>query len=189
MAGILAHIPCCGSQFLVTVVGMQVLGILSSRFVYQYQFYSPLIITLAISLYHIWKHKKLGLRDILKFFITNLAICYAVVGILYLFIPPHDHLLIRVKTEGVVDQNHKAVTVIYHDEKRSWPWSKRIFVASYPEHGANMVEAQEKFWYQFRYRNENQIVVPAELIARPGVMWGQTSKTLPKYFIRVDQSK
>ena len=187
LAAVSAHIPCCGSQLFIGIFGAQTLGALSTSYFYKFQFFMPLIISACLAgflllwgkLHHI-RHTSCNHNEICNactaniknFFILNLIVGYVVVGILYFFIPPHKHYPVDIHANGNLSKDHETVFVSYHDHKRVWPWSERLFIA---KANSNPEPAQELFWYNFiskrALQNADSAPVPIHLYARPNNKW------------------
>jgi len=115
------------------VAGLKLLGTYSVTVLYQWQFIIPPFISLLTTAWFIYlarRHKNhFCAGDIAKFFALDLAIGYAIVMVLFLCIPPHDHRIISGTGAGYVTAADRMVTLSYHDVGRVWPWSQRYFIA------------------------------------------------------------
>lgn len=198
LAAVSAHIPCCGSQLIIGVFGAQTLGAISTSYLYQFQFVMPIFISAILaSLLMVWGwwHRREHLlcdhakahqgfsSNIRNFFILNLVVGYVVVALLYFFVPPHKHYIVDTHLNGYLTSDRQTIFVPYNDEKHSWPWSKRLFVARADQTPA---PAQELFWYAFKSQNYIQSLplVPVHLYARPAGTWvkGGTQTSSPLQF-------
>lgn len=171
VGAIVSHIPCCGSKIIATVFGLQLLGNFSTAYLYPFQFTMPIIAGVILTLFY-WPiarrharahaceddcghpHLPLSFRaDIAQFFIVNLIIGYAVVAVLYLAVPPHDHHIITGSGMGMVDSENQLAAFTLPDPQRPWPWRERHFIA-HLDHAlnANKTEttliAKELPWYR-----------------------------------------
>lgn len=205
LAAVSAHIPCCGSQLFIGIFGVQTLGAISTSYLYQYQFFMPIIVSaLLAGLLMIWGwwHRRRHLfcdhvkahqglpTNIKSFFVLNLVVGYVVVGLLYFFVPPHKHHVIDIHTTGYATPDHQTVLVPYEDHRRSWPWSKRLFVAKANDDAA---PAQELFWHDIAAQKvtKNLEKKNVHLYARPVGTWviggAQTNRPL-QFYIAIDNS-
>jgi hypothetical protein len=162
LAILTSHIPCCGSQLFLGIFGVQALGAVSSSLFYRFQFVMPIIVALLLSIIlaltdhrqkknadfcHVHNHKTDQKRNVAEFFTVNLLVGYAIVFILYVLIPPHDHHLIDAKAQGRIANG--AVAVAYLDAERNWPWNRRYFIAD--ASGQKPQPAQEIYWYSILF--------------------------------------
>lgn len=194
LAVVSAHIPCCGSQLFIGIFGAQTLGAISTSYLYQFQFIMPILISAILASLLMawgWRHRRRHLfcdhvkahqaipTNIRSFFVVNLIVGYVVVALLYFFVPPHKHRIVDAHLYGYVTSDRQTIFVPYHDEKRSWPWSKRLFVAK-ADQGPS--PAQELFWYDFKSQDAIQSLarVPAHLYARPAGTWVKGGAQTPK---------
>lgn len=206
LAAAAAHLPCCGPQVVLGIFGMQALGIFSTTYLYRYQYLMPLLIALLLTaILMAWGWRRRCQRTFCEhvkaadnpktrignFFIINLVIGYAVLGGLYLLVPPHRHHVIDTHTIGYLDPGSSRVSVPYRDDKRSWPWSKRVFTGSAADQRA---PASERLWYDFwsEQISSDARIVPVHLYARPAGGWpasgGQAAGSL-RYYVSVESSK
>jgi thiol-disulfide isomerase/thioredoxin len=199
LAAVSAHIPCCGSQLFIGIFGAQTLGAISTSYLYKFQFFMPILVSALLAglliawgcwhrrrhLFcdHVKAHQALP-TNIQSFFILNLVVGYVVVGLLYFFVPPHKHHIVDTHVNGYLTADQQTIFALYHDEKRSWPWSKRIFVAKADKTPS---PAQELFWYDFKSHEtiKNLSPAPVHLYARPAGTWvaggAQTPRPLQFY--------
>lgn len=199
LAAVSTHIPCCGSQLFIGIFGAQTLGAISTSYLYQFQFIMPILISAVLAgllMAWGWWHRRRHLfcdhikahqavpTNIRSFFVINLVVGYVVVALLYFFVPPHKHHIVDTHLGGYLTSDRQTIFAPYHDEKRSWPWSARLFVAKADQDPA---PAQELFWYDFKSQNliQNLPRVSVHLYARPVGTWikggAQTQKPLQFY--------
>jgi hypothetical protein len=104
-------------------------------------------------------HTQLSFRaDMTHFFIVNLIIGYAVIAVLYLFVPPHDHHLIKGEAQGYVDTTQQTAVVTLRDPQRFFPWNERHFIAHLDaeldsDDGEITLIAKELPWYRMIWGN------------------------------------
>lgn len=208
LAAVSAHIPCCGSQMLIGVFGVQTLGIVSTSYLYKLQFFMPILVSaLLVGLLMAWRllHRRQHLfcdhvkahhnftGNIRRFFILNLVVGYVVVAFLYVFLPPHKHHIIDAHVTGYLTDDHQTVLASYHDDTRGWPWSERVFIARMNQDPA---PAQEVFWYNFQSRKikDKARLVNVHLYARPTGTWptgwdvnGYSAKPPLQFYIGIEK--
>lgn len=194
LAALSAHIPCCGSQLFIGIFGVQTLGAISTSYLYKFQFIMPVLISALLSgllMVWGWRHRRqhlfchhvnahhAGVTNIRRFFVINLVVGYFVVALLYFFVPPHRHHIVDTHINGYLTADRQTIFVPYDDETRSWPWSKRFFVARADQDPA---PAQELFWYDFKPRDaiKNRSLVPVHLYARPVGVWRRVGVQTPQ---------
>ncbi len=193
LAGLFAHIPCCGTQILFSLFGLQAIGTFSTAVVYPLQFAIPLITSLVLTgLFIILtrRHTKhatsaacqmdcaahghkpvLFSKDVGRFLALNLLLGYTIVTLLYLFIPPHNHYAIDGNVSAIWLNDQKQVIATYHDPKRFWPWSERHFIAlsdnAIDEDGQTF-KATEMPWYEalWQHTHHDGDNVPAHIYSR-----------------------
>lgn len=204
LAAMSAHIPCCGSQLFIGIFGAQTLGAISTSYLYKFQFFMPIIVSTCLAgLLMIWgwvhhrhhlfcdhvKAHQEVLTNIRSFFILNLIVGYVVVGLLYFFVPPHKHHIVDTHVKGYLTADQQTILALYHDEKRSWPWSERLFVAKADQTPS---PAQELFWYDLKSHEviENLSSTSVHLYARPAGTWvtggAQTPRPL-QFYIAIEK--
>lgn len=181
MAGLFAHIPCCGSQILFSLFGLQAIGSFSSTILYPFQFIIPLVSSAVLTGMFIGlsrrharhdtnapcqhqcashHHKSVIIsRDVWRFFAINLAFGYTIVVLLYLFIPPHSHYAISGDAQAQFINHSQEIAVTYHDSKRFWPWSQRHFMAQLDNkltEDSQTLRAEEIPWYQAMWHHADK---------------------------------
>lgn len=204
LAAVFAHIPCCGSQLFIGIFGAQTLGAISTSYIYKFQFLMPIIVSVLLAgllMAWGWWHRKNHLfcdhvkahqesaANIRSFFILNLVVGYVVIGLLYFFVPPHKHHIVDTHVNGYLTADQQTIFALYHDEKRSWPWSKRIFVAKADQTPS---PAQELLWYDLKSHEaiKNLSSTSVHLYARPAGTWmaggAQTPRPL-QFYIAIEK--
>ena len=165
-AAIISHIPCCGSKILATVFGLQFIGTFATAYYYPIQICMPIVAGIILTVFY-WPvalrnqrahaghdHPQLSFRaDMTQFFIVNLIIGYAVIAVLYLFVPPHDHHIMTGTGTGYVDMERQVAVLTLPDDKRFFPWHERHFIAHLnaeldEDHGEMTLIAKELPWYR-----------------------------------------
>lgn len=165
LAGLAAHIPCCGVQILFGMLGLHVVGGITISLLQHYRYVMPLFISGALTIFYMYfikqdcKGPKLNTADIIKFTLLNLCIGYAVFLLIYLFVPPRDYMLIRGPAQVRMDMPHHVAEFIYDDAARTWPWRRRYFTAHLDQIAGYDLQApiyriHEMPWYRAMLKND-----------------------------------
>lgn len=201
---LVSHIPCCGPQVFAGVWGLKLLSAYAVTALYQWQFIIPVIISFVTTCWFVWRmqghgHHQLTQGEIVRFFVADLMIGYAIVLVLYLFLPPPgDHYLLQTGGRGYISRADHVAGLVATDEKRMWPWNTRYFIAHLDarvdsDEAETVFPAKELPWYQaMTVGSEKYFFTTAQthpavlrLYARPNSIWFGSSAEPEKFFMVV----